>query len=80
MALKLDTSRQLRSVSELTNLVHAIASAPSTESEPDWLEWKRQADLSDKKWHARIAKFIAGFANRDPAVAKLKAGAAAIWS
>ena len=74
MALELDTSRQLRSISELTNLVHAISSAPSTESEPDWLEWKREADLSDRRWHARIAKFIAGFANRDPAVAKLQAG------
>ena len=74
MALALDTSRQFRSTTELLALVRAIATAPATESEPDWLEWKRQADLSDKKWHARIAKFIAGFVNRDPAVAKLKAG------
>lgn len=74
MALSLDTSRQLRSVSELSDLVKAIATAPSTESEPDWLEWKREADLSERKWHARIAKFIAGFANRNPAVAKLQAG------
>ena len=74
MALALDTSRQLRSLSELSDLIEAIATAPSTESEPDWLEWKSQADLADRRWHARIAKFIAGFANRDPAVAKLQAG------
>lgn len=74
MALDLDTSRQLRSLSELADLVEAIATAPSTESEPDWVEWKSEADLTDRKWQARIAKLIAGFANRNPAVAKLQAG------
>lgn len=74
MALALDTSRQFRSLSELAALIGAIVDASPTESEPDWLEWKSQADLADRKWQARIAKFIAGFANRDPAVAKLQAG------
>ncbi len=73
MALELDTSRPFRSLDELTALVRAISSAPATESEPDWLEWKREADLSDRRWQAIIAKCIAGFANRDPAVAKRQA-------
>ena len=73
MALELDTSRSFRSLDELTALVRAISRAPATESEPDWLEWKREADLSDRRWQAVIAKCIAGFANRDPAVAKRQA-------
>lgn len=74
MPLAIDTSRQFRSISELGNLVKAISLAPLSESEPDWLEWKREADLSDRRWHALIAKCIAGFANRDPVVAKQWAG------
>ena len=70
MALKLDTSKQLRSVTELTELVQAIAAAPLSESEPVWLEWKREADLTERQWHVIIAKCIAGFANRDPIVAR----------
>ena len=77
MALVLDTSRDFRSVEELTQLVKAISEAPPDESEPDWLEWKREGDLKDRKWHARIAKAIAGFANRDPAVASRQAGGCA---
>ena len=74
MPLTLDSSRQFRSINELTDLVQAISLAPLTESEPDWLEWKREADLSDRRWHVLIAKCIAGFANRDPIVAKRWAG------
>ena len=77
MSLTLDTSRQLRSINELTELVSAIAAAPLSESEPDWLEWKREANLGHRRWHAKIAKCIAGFANRDPAVAKREAGGCA---
>ena len=74
MALTLDASRQFRSVNELTELVRAISSAPSSESEPDWLEWKREADLTNTSWMAQVSRYIAGFANRDPAVAKGWAG------
>ena len=74
MSLALDTSRQLRSVGELAQLVEAISRAPASESEPDWLEWKSDADLTDKHWHAVIAKLVAGFANRDPASARREAG------
>ena len=74
MPLTLDTSRQFRSINELDDLVKAISSAPSSESEPVWLEWKREADLNDRRWHALISKCIAGFANRDPIVSKRWAG------
>ena len=74
MPLTLDTSKQFRSIKELEVLVKAISLAPLTESEPDWLEWKREAVLDDRRWQAQIAKCIAGFANRDPIVAKLWAG------
>ena len=77
MALALDTSRQLRSLNELSQLIEAISKANISESEPNWLEWKREADLSHKRWHAVIGKFIIGFANRDPAVAKREAGGCA---
>ena len=74
MPLTLDTSRQFRSINELADLIQAIALAPLSESEPDWLEWKREAGLNDRRWHALIAKYIVGFANRDPVVAKQWAG------
>ena len=79
MALALDTSRQLKSAKELTDLVEAILTADGSESEPDWLEWKREADLRDRRWHALIGKFIVGFANRDPAVARREAGGCAYF-
>ena len=62
---------------ELTDLIEAISAADASESEPDWLEWKREADLRDRRWHALIGKFIVGFANRDPAVAKRASGGCA---
>lgn len=77
MALTIDISRQFRSIGELIRLVEAVAAAPTTESEPDWLEWKREADLTDRRWHAQIAKFIAGVANRDPSIARQSAGGCA---
>ena len=77
MALAIDTSRQFRSIGELAGLVRAIAAAPTTESEPDWLEWKRGMDLTDRSRHVQMAKFIAGFANRDPIVARQNAGGCA---
>ena len=77
MALALDISRQLRSAKELSDLIEAISTADASESEPDWLEWKREADLSSRRWHALIGKFIVGFANRDPAVASRATGGCA---
>ena len=77
MALILDASKQLRSIVELTELVHAIATAPFNESEPDWLEWKREADLTERRWLATIGKCIAGFANREPIVARQRASGCA---
>ena len=79
MALALDTSIQLRSRKELADLIEAISTADGSESEPDWLEWKRGADLSDRRWHALTGKFIVGFANRDPAVARRETGGCAYF-
>ena len=77
MALALDILRQLRSTKELSDLIEAISMADVSESEPDWLEWKREADLGSRRWHALIGKFIVGFANRDPAVANRATGGCA---
>ena len=74
MALNLDTSKQFRSVGELADLVRAISLAPKSESEPDWLEWKREADLNERSWQVKIAKCLAGFSNREPIEAKKWAG------
>ena len=77
MALTLDTSRPFRSIRELTDLVDAIVAAPLTESEPDWLEWKREVPLGERRWHAQIAKIISSFANCDPGVAQRQVGGCA---
>lgn len=40
------------------------------EPEKDWLEWKSDVVLGDKRWQAELAKHVLGFANRDPARAQ----------
>ena len=77
MTLALDTSRQLRTPNELLQLVNAIVQARDSEPETDWLEWKREADLSSQQGHAVIAKNVVGFANRHPAVAERQVGGCA---
>ena len=74
MSLDLDMARQLRTPNELVQLVDAIAQADEGEPETDWLEWKREADLSSRQGQAVIAKNVMGFANRDPAIARRQVG------
>jgi hypothetical protein len=77
MALILDTSRPLRSVSERQRLVEAIRDAPAHEQETDAIEWKGTVDLAEKKWQAEIARQVIGFANRHPGRAAMTFGGCA---
>lgn len=51
------------SVSDLRKLIESVVRDASAQ-ETDWLEWKSQADLSQRLWQARAARFILGAANR----------------
>jgi hypothetical protein len=66
MALQVSSARAFRTLIELRGLVEAVRDAPPTESEPDWLEWKSQVDLREKRWLFEIARHSLGFANRQP--------------
>jgi hypothetical protein len=63
MPLVVDTTRPLRRPDELLMLVGAIVRA-SPNDEPDWLEWKRGMDLSQKATQGTIARAVLGMANR----------------
>ena len=73
MAINLDTARAFRTPDELLRLVEAVRDADLATTEPDWIEWKSQADLADKRWHAECARQIVGPANRMPENALLHA-------
>ena len=65
MAVMIDTSRALRTPSELVDLVRAVIQAlPSDEL--DWIEWKIGMDLGSKATQGTIARHILGMANRKP--------------
>lgn len=48
---------------DLRKLLESVIGNPSAQ-ETDWLEWKSQADLGERRWQARVARFILGAANR----------------
>jgi hypothetical protein len=50
-------------MANLAQLVQSVLSDPAMQ-ETDWLEWKSQADLSQRLWQARAARFILAAANR----------------
>lgn len=50
-------------MANLRNLLESVIGNPSAQ-ETDWLEWKSQADLGERLWQARVARFILGAANR----------------
>jgi hypothetical protein len=47
------------------DIAHLVAHEPTLQ-ETNWLEWKSSADLAEREWQARLAKFILGAANRPP--------------
>jgi hypothetical protein len=58
-----DSSRAFRSRDQLLELVHWVRDTP-TAREQHWAEWKSRIELGEKRWQARIAKFILGVSNR----------------
>jgi hypothetical protein len=74
IGLELDTSRTFVSLAKRRELIRAVRDAPARESEPDWLEWKSSVDLTEKRWHAEIARHSIGLANRAPDRAARTAG------
>jgi hypothetical protein len=69
VTLNLDTSSSIRSLARQRELVQAIHNAPVSTQETDWLEWKGQVDIGEKRWQAELSRQVLGMANRDPAVA-----------
>jgi hypothetical protein len=55
-------------MANLVQLVQLVLSEPAAK-ETDWLEWKSRADLGQRLWQARAARFILAAANRPRASA-----------
>jgi hypothetical protein len=67
MPLNVAMVRPLRTRAELTALVEAIALAPASEHETDYLEWKSSFDLRGRAEHKfEAGKHVIGFGNRHP--------------
>jgi hypothetical protein len=66
VTLALDTSSPIRSRARYRELAQAILDAPPATQETDYLEWKSEVDLGEKRWQAEFGRHILGFANRDP--------------
>lgn len=69
MTLNLDTSTAMRSLARYRELIVAIFEAPVSTQETQWLEWKGNADISEKRWAAELSRQVLAMANRDPDVA-----------
>src|SRR5690242_11874272 len=71
----LDGAHPIRTSDDLRQLVSEIASSRPSVQEPDWLEWKRGAeyDVRGRERRGALAKFILGFANRNPDRAAINA-------
>lgn len=65
MTLEYDASIQPVRPSQKSELLGAIYSA-ADEDETDWLEWKSELDLSERKGQFTVARQILGAANRSP--------------
>jgi hypothetical protein len=74
VTLDLDTSSPIRSLARQRELAMAIYTAPPSTQETNWLEWKGQVDVGEKRWQAELSRQILGMANRDPDVAAKWAG------
>jgi hypothetical protein len=55
-------------MANLVQLIQFVLSEPAAK-ETDWLEWKSRADLGQRLWQARAARFILAAANRPRASA-----------
>jgi hypothetical protein len=44
----------------------AIYNAPPSTQETNWIEWKSEVDLGEKRWQAQLSRQVLGMANRDP--------------
>ncbi|ROR36406.1 hypothetical protein N8D77_12215 [Curtobacterium flaccumfaciens] len=73
MALNTDTSRQLRSLQDLRDLINAVNGADSSD-ESNFLEWKRDLDLTKAAGWFAISKCIIGMSNRPVQKASLVFG------
>ncbi len=69
MSLNLDPTVARRRPRELEELVVSIVAA-GEHDEQDWLEWKRELDLTSKAGQFAVSRTILALANRDPAVAQ----------
>ena len=69
VTLNLDISAPIRSLARQRELVMAIYSAPLSTQETNWVEWKSEVDLGEKRWQAQLSRQVLGMANRDPDVA-----------
>jgi hypothetical protein len=65
MTLLSNTAHRVRGPSARLALVQALRDVAASEPETDWIEWKREADLTAKAWQGELATHILGFANRD---------------
>jgi hypothetical protein len=73
----IDLTQAIRTLAERVALIEAVANAPSTEPELDWIEWKSTLDLSLAKDQFNMARHVLGFANRNPDVAAAAVGGCA---
>jgi hypothetical protein len=67
--LDIDTSRPLKRLAQLRDLIAAVKGAAPTD-ELDWIEWKVELDLNGHYGQGTLARHILGLANRDPDDAK----------
>ncbi|MBO8187284.1 AlbA family DNA-binding domain-containing protein [Streptomyces spirodelae] len=73
MALNIDQTSPFRSPLQLRALVEAVKDA-GEHDENDWIEWKSNYDLSEKKSKALLARHILAMANRSVERSRQAAG------
>jgi hypothetical protein len=66
VTLTLDTGSPLRTLARYRELAQAILDAPVATQETDYVEWKSDVDLAEKRWQAQFSRHVLGFANREP--------------
>jgi hypothetical protein len=66
VTLTLDTRSPLRTLARYRELAQAILDAPVATQETDYLEWKSDVELAEKRWQAQFSRHVPGFANREP--------------